>query len=66
MTEMEKLFKRLVAIMDAERKARREDIRSMWFETTNTRKETTACQEMEAHLEDQEPTLVDMKSEAAE
>jgi hypothetical protein len=32
----------------------------------NEEEETRACQEMEAHLEEEEPTSVDMKPEAAE
>jgi hypothetical protein len=44
-------------------KAWREEIRSMRFETTNTRKEAIACQEMEARLEE-EPVSVDIKPEA--
>jgi hypothetical protein len=67
-----------LAIWDADRKARREDmaseieawreeIRSMQFETTNTRTETIACQEMEACLEEEEePASLDRKPEAAE
>jgi hypothetical protein len=35
-------------------------------ETTNTRKETMACQEMEARLEEEEPASVDTKPEAAQ
>jgi hypothetical protein len=39
----------------------------MWFETTNTSKETKACQEMEACPEEEKkPTSVDMNPEAAE
>lgn len=34
--------------------------------TSITRKETMACQEMEARLEEEEPTSVDMKPEAAQ
>jgi hypothetical protein len=71
--EMEKLFERIVAILDANRKAQQEEIeawreetRSMQFETTNTRTETMACQEMEARPEEKKPTSVDMKPEVAE
>jgi hypothetical protein len=42
------------------------EIRSMQFETTNTRTETMACQEMEEYLDEQKPTSVDRKPEAAE
>jgi hypothetical protein len=36
-------------------------------DTKDTRKETTACQgKMEAHLEGEEPTSVDMEPEAAQ
>jgi hypothetical protein len=51
---------------DEDMKAWREEIRSVLFETTNPRKETMACQEMEAHQEEKMPTLVDMKPEAAQ
>jgi hypothetical protein len=34
-------------------------------ETSNTRKETMACQEMEERLEEEEPTSVDRKPEVA-
>jgi hypothetical protein len=47
-------------------KAWREEIRSVLLERTNTRKETIACQEMEAHLEEEEPTSVDRKPEVAQ
>jgi hypothetical protein len=47
-------------------KAWREEISLMQFETTNTRKETMACQEVEARLEEEEPTSVDMKSDVTE
>jgi hypothetical protein len=35
-------------------------------ETSNTRKETMACQEMEECLEEEEPTSVDRKPEVAQ
>jgi hypothetical protein len=35
-------------------------------ETSNTRKETMACQEMEERLEEEEPTSVDRKPEVAQ
>jgi hypothetical protein len=47
-------------------KAWGEEICWMQFETTNTRKETMACQEMEAHQEEDEPSSVDRKPEVAE
>jgi hypothetical protein len=55
-----------LARWDANRKAWREDIRSMRFETSIARKETMACQETEARPEEEKmPTLVDRKPEAA-
>jgi hypothetical protein len=47
-------------------KAWREEIRAVLFETSITRKETMACQEMEARLEEEKPTTLDRKAEAAE
>jgi hypothetical protein len=38
----------------------------MPFQTTKTRKETMACQEMKARLEEKEPTSVDRKPEVAQ
>jgi hypothetical protein len=38
----------------------------MQFETTNTRTETMACQEVEAHPEVEKPVSVDTKPEAAQ
>jgi hypothetical protein len=52
--------------MTSEIEAWREEIHSMQFEMTNTRTETMACQEMEVRQEEEEPTLVDMKPEAAQ
>jgi hypothetical protein len=52
--------------METDMKAWREEIRLVLFETTNTRKETTACQEMEACLEEEEQTSVEMKPEVAQ
>jgi hypothetical protein len=54
-----------VARMDGDSKAWREEIRSMRFETTNTRKEKMVCQEMEARLEE-EQTSVETKPEVAQ
>jgi hypothetical protein len=51
---------------DADTKAWGEEIRSMRFETTNTRTETMACQEVEARQEEKEPSSVDMKPEVGE
>jgi hypothetical protein len=54
--EMEEIFERLVAILDADRKARREDIRSIWFE------ESIIQEEMEADAEKMEPDSEVMQS----
>jgi hypothetical protein len=52
---------------DTDMKAWEEEIHSMRFETTNTRSETMACQEMEAHPEEEkEPTSVYRKPEVAQ
>jgi hypothetical protein len=51
---------------DADMEAWQKEICSMRFETTNTRNETLACQEMEAHQEEEEPSSVDMKPEVVE
>jgi hypothetical protein len=56
MMDMKKLFERLLAILDADRKARREDIRSMWFEKSITQ------EEMEADAEKMEPDSEVMQS----
>jgi hypothetical protein len=52
--------------VDADMKAWGEEICWMRSETTNTRKETMACQEMEARQEEEEPSSVDRKPEVAE
>jgi hypothetical protein len=52
--------------MAAEREAWREAIRSMGFETTNTGKETMACQERQARLEEEEQTSAETKPEVAQ
>jgi hypothetical protein len=62
---MEFLLK-MEARIDANMKAWGEEIRSMRFQTTNTRIETMACQEMEAHPEEKKPASVDTKPEAAQ
>jgi hypothetical protein len=53
--------------LDAEMKARREEIavmRNKWV--NDNRDETLACQEMEAHQEEKKPTSPDRKAEAAQ
>jgi hypothetical protein len=72
-TDKEDLMARMDADMkawrekaDADMKAWGDEICWMQVETTNTRKETMACQEMEARQEEEEPSSVDRKPEVAE
>jgi hypothetical protein len=66
MARMDANMKAWLEKADAEMKTWGEEIRSMRFETTNTRKETMACQEMEARQEEEKPTSLDKKPEVAE
>jgi hypothetical protein len=57
----------LLAKLSADRQAHRRELKEMMEKImNNSHVETTACQEMEAHPEEKEPTLVDMKPEEAE
>jgi hypothetical protein len=72
-TDREEMLARMDASMkswrenaDAEMEAWQGEICPMRFETTDTRNETLACQEMEARQEEEEPSSVERKPEVAE
>jgi hypothetical protein len=72
--DMEKLFERLAAKMDAnqakaeaDRQAHRREIKEIMEKIMNfNHNEAMACQEMEAHQEERKPTSPDRRPEAAQ